>query len=172
MSGQVEANMAGVITFQLCGQIFGLPVETVREVVPIAWLDRPPHMPSMVQGILNLGGQAVPVLRLDKLLSLSNGSYGLDASILIMRDEHEAGRPLGLLVEHVDGVRAAEQFTAMGYSLKEAFNACVCDQLERDGVIVQLLSWRNILLVEERQRLADFQAVAEARLADLWTTEL
>ena len=167
MNGQASADLVGVITFRLCGQSFGLPVGTVREVVPIAWLDRPPRMPSLVQGILNLGGRAVPVLRLDKALGLRDGTYGLDASILIMRDDHEAGRPLGLLVEHVDGVRAIEDFTAMGFVDRTSFNACLTEQLERDGTVVQLLSWRNILLVEERQRLAEFQGLAQARLADL-----
>ncbi|MDO8606663.1 MAG: chemotaxis protein CheW [Phaeospirillum sp.] len=163
--------MVGVITFRLCGKSFGLPVGTVREVVPIAWLDRPPHMPSMVQGILNLGGQAVPVLLLDKLLGLDGAVYGLDASILIMRDDHEAGRPLGLLVEHVDGVRAVEDFTTMGFADRHSFNGCLSDQLERDGKVVSLLAWQKILLVEERERVADFQALAQARLADLSTAE-
>ena len=171
MNGHPSEALTGVITFRLCGQSFGLPVGSVREVVPIAWLDRPPQMPSLIQGVLNLGGQAVPVLRLDKALGLGDGTYGLDASILIMRDDDGAGRPLGLLVEHVDGVCAAEEFTAMGLSDRASFNACLADQLERDGKVVPLLSWRNILLVEERRRLEDFQARAQARLADLAAVE-
>lgn len=171
MTGQESGDIVGVITFRLCGQSFGLPVGTVREVVPIAWLDRPPHMPSMVQGVLNLGGQAVPVLRLDKLLGLQDATYGLDASILIMRDDQTTGRPLGLLVEHVDGVRSPDDFTTLGFADRQSFNACLADQLERDGKVIQLLSWRNILLVEERRRLADFQAMAQARLADLRVAE-
>lgn len=171
MSGQSNVDLVGVITFRLCGRSFGLPVGTVREVVPIAWLDRPPQMPGMVQGVLNLGGQAVPVLRLDKLLGLEDGVYGLDASILIMREDQAAGRSLGLLVEHVDGVLAADRFTTMGFSDRGSFNACLSDQLDCDGKVVQLLSWRNILLVEERQRLADFQAMAQARMAELRVVE-
>ena len=54
-------SVSGIAVFRLVGQGFGLPVEDVREVVPVAWLDRPPHLSSMVEGILNLGGQAVPV---------------------------------------------------------------------------------------------------------------
>ena len=164
MAGDSNSDLSGVITFRLCGHAFGLPVSSVREVVPVAWLDRPPHMPSLVQGVLNLGGQAVPVLRLDKLLGLGDGRYGMDASILVMR---ESDRPLGLLVEHVDGVRAADDFTAMGLSEKGSFNGCLSDHLERDGKVLQLLSWRNILLVEERQRLTEFQALAQSRLAEL-----
>lgn len=171
MSGQASADLVGVITFRLCGRSFGLPVGAVREVVPIAWLDRPPRMPSLVQGVLNLGGRAVPVLRLDKLLGLGDGSYALDASILVMRHADETGQTLGLLVEHVDGVRPADQFSPMGLSDRTSFNACLSDQLERDGAVVQLLSWDNILLAEERRRLADFQVQAQARLEDLGVAE-
>ncbi|WP_239988699.1 chemotaxis protein CheW [Paramagnetospirillum kuznetsovii] len=160
------SGLNGVVTFRLCGQVFGLPVEAVREVVPIAWLDRPPQTPSMVQGVLNLGGRAVPVLRLDRLLGLGDGTYGIDASILIMRAV-EGEQPLGLLVEHVDGVRPMDGFTTMGFFDGVTFNGCLADQLDFGGQVVQLLAWRNLLLAEERHRLADFQAMTQARLAEL-----
>lgn len=159
------AGLAGVVTFQLCGQTFGLAVGDVREVVPVAWLDRPPQMPSVVQGVLNLGGKAVPVLRLDRLLGLGDGHYGLDSSILIMRETAGDPRVLGLLVEHVDNVRAVETFAALGVPGSQSFNSCLADQLTLGETVVQLLSWSNILLAEERDRLADFSARAEERLA-------
>ncbi|CAA7624915.1 chemotaxis protein CheW [Magnetospirillum sp. SS-4] len=159
-------SLAGVVTFRLCGQTFGLAVGDVREVVPVAWLDRPPRMPGIVQGVLNLAGTAIPVLRLDRLLGLEDGRYGIDASILVMRDSGDA-RPLGLLVEHVDGVRAAEAFSPLGMPEAQSFNGCVVDQLAADGGMAYLLSWRNVLLAEERARLADFQACAQERLAAL-----
>lgn len=164
MSGDGATESLGVIVFRLCGQIFGLPVGSVREVVPIVWLETPPRMPAMVRGILNLGGRAVPILRLDRLLGLGDGCYGLDASILIMRGG-EAQATLGLLVEHVDGVRADEDFTSLGLQSGQSFNDCLSDQLDRAGQRLSLLSWRHILLAEERVRLAEFQAEAQARLA-------
>ncbi len=166
MSGQNVATLNGVITFQLCGLIFGLPVESVREVVPIALLDHPPQTPSLVQGILNLGGRAVPVLRLDRLLGLDDGQYSIDASILIMR--HGPEEPaLGLLVEHVDGVREAERFSPMGFPEQGSFNGCLAEQLGFEGQTVLLLAWRNLLLAEECRRLADFQSRTQKRLEQL-----
>lgn len=95
-------ELHSLVIFRLDGQIFAVPVDAVREVVPYAWLAQPPRMPAFVQGVLNLGGTAVPVLRLDHLLGLARGTIGLGASILIMKT---TGAPLGLLVEHVDGVQ-------------------------------------------------------------------
>jgi purine-binding chemotaxis protein CheW len=163
-----NADLDGLITFRLCGQGFAFPVEAVREVVPIAWLATPPHMPAIVQGILNFGGTAVPVLRLDRVLGLADGQYGLDASILLMRSPiGDEATPVGLLVEHVDGVRAAAGFTVMAFSDRRSFNGCLAGELERDGVVRHLLSWERVLLTEERLWLADFQAKHRERLADL-----
>ncbi|OAN53710.1 chemotaxis protein [Paramagnetospirillum marisnigri] len=164
MSGQNVASLSGIITFRLCEQVFGVPVHSVREVVPLAWLDRPPQLPSLVHGVLNLGGRAVAVLRLDRLLGLGDGRYDLDASILIMRDDG-AGRGLGLLVEHVDGVRSAELFSPMGDAGQDSFNGCVSEHLDLQGQAVRLLSWDRLLLEEERRRLTEFQAQAQDRLA-------
>ncbi len=166
MSGQNVASLSGIVTFRLCEQVFGVPVDSVREVVPLVWLDHPPQLPSVVHGVLNLGGRAVAVLRLDRLLGLDDGRYGLDASILIMRDD-AAGRGLGLLVEHVDGVRAVELFSPMGAAGQESFNGCVSEHLDLQGQAVRLLSWDRLLLVEERRRLDEFRARAQDRLARL-----
>ncbi len=157
----------GVVTFLLGGQAFGLPVGTVREVVPNAWLDQPPHMPTVVEGILNLGGRAVPVLRLDRLLGVDDCRFGIDASILVMRDDGPGAPVLGLLVDHVDGVRSADYFTTMDFPDRRSFNGCLTDQLECVGGTVFLLDWRKILLAEEKIRVAEFGLAAQARLAAL-----
>ncbi|KIM00378.1 hypothetical protein CCC_01533 [Paramagnetospirillum magnetotacticum MS-1] len=158
-------DISGVVVFRLAGQGFGLPVESLREVVPVAWLDHPPHLSAMVEGVLNLGGQAVMVLRLARLLGLEGGRYGLDASILVMRPGEGEGL-LGLLVEHVDGVRDKGDFTSMGLAPGQSFNNCLAEVLERDGQAVNLLAWDRVLLEQERSRLAEFQIRAQARLDD------
>lgn len=161
-SGEI---LDSLVFFRLGGQSLALPVDSVAEVVPIAWLDRPPQMPPVVEGILNLGGVAVPVLRLDRMLGLGPARFGLDASILIMKGS--AG-PLGLQVEHVDGVRRAAGFSTAAVEPAQSFNGCIAGQVVEQGATAALLlSWPRLMLEEERVRLADFQARAQARLADL-----
>lgn len=156
-----------LVTFTLGGETFALGVDVVREVVPIAWLARPPNMPRAVEGVLDLGGQAVPVLRLDRLLGLAEGTHGLDASILIMRENlGRNGQPMGLLVDHVDGVRPVTAFTRMPLAPEQSFNGCVAALLGDGDGAWHLLSWDRILLAEERARLVEFQARAQERLAE------
>lgn len=165
MSSQ-RTDISGIVVFRLGGQGFGLPVEDVREVVPVAWLDRPPHLSAMVEGVLNLGGQAIPVLRLDRLLGLEDGRYGLDASILVMRALEREGT-LGLLVEHVDGVRRLEDLSPLGLPPGQSFNDCLAEVLEGEGRTFGLLAWERILLEQERARLAEFQQRVQDRLTEL-----
>lgn len=152
------------VIFRLGGQSFALPTGTVDEVVPFAWLAQPPRMPAFVRGVLNLGGTAVPVLRLDRLLGLPDGRYGLDASILIMKAENGL---LGLLVEHVDGVHGAAEFQNLPFDAGHSFQGCVTSQLQGPLQQTALLSWEAILVREERLRLEDFQRQLDSRLAEL-----
>lgn len=162
-------DLHSVVIFRLGGQIFGIPVAEVREVVPYAWLEQPPRMPTFIQGVLNLGGLAVPVLRLDVLLGMPPAAIGLDSSILIMKTP---GAPLGLLVEHVEGVRGTADFQYTAIDDRQSFQGCLAGQLHSATTTapmgtVNVLSWRKVLLEEEGRRVEQFQQGAQERLAQL-----
>lgn len=162
----MDRDLDSVVVFRLDGQPFALPAQDVREVVPIAWLATAPRMSSFMQGILNLGGVAVPVLRLDMLLGVAQARFGLDASILIMRGES----PLGLLVERVESVRRVSAFQSLAVDPARSFNGCVAAELapaEGGGDPIPLVRWQNVLLAEERARADEFQAEVQARLGEL-----
>lgn len=161
MSGDIQSGLHGLVAFRLGERGFALPVDDVAEVVPIARLGRPPQMPAAVEGILNLAGQAVPVLRLDRLLGLAEGHYGLSASILVMRGR----RTLGLLVERVDRVLGAADLQVLPVAAADSFNGCVAAELAQGGDLRHLLSWDRLLLEQERQRLEDFAVREQDRLA-------
>jgi purine-binding chemotaxis protein CheW len=160
MAGDLES----IIHFTVSGQPFALSVDVVREVVPIAWMAKPVGMPSIVHGVLNLGGVAVPVLRADLLLGLVPFALGLDASVLIMKG---AEPPLGLLVEHVEGVRSAAAYGVLPLNEAQSFRGCVEAQLDGAGEVLPLLSWPRLLLEEERTRLAEFQQRSAKRLDEM-----
>lgn len=157
-------DLHSVVIFRLDGQLFAIPVSEVREVVPYAWLGRPPLMPSFVQGVLNLAGVAVPVLRLDNLLGLPPSTIGLDASILIMKTSAE---PLGLLVEHVEGVRPGAEFQFNPVDDRQSFQGCLGGQLHGPQGDIHLISWQKVLMEEESRRLDHFRQSAQARLAEM-----
>ena len=88
-------------------------------------------------------------------------SFGEIAPWQSMLDRHSE-----LFLDMVEGSR-------IGFVSREASGILPGKHL--DGVKVAtdvpLLAWQKILLVEERQRLADYQALSQARLADLHAVE-
>lgn len=169
MAALSASNLLSLVVFRVGSDSFAVPVDAVAEVVPIAWLARPPHMPSIVHGVLNLGGTAVPVLRSDRLLGLADLRFGLDATILVMKTSapHDKASPLGLLVGRVDGVRPAAAFQVMPLADQQSFQGCLAAELDGPGGIVHLIDWEKILLEEERLRVGEFQRRTQDRLAEL-----
>lgn len=163
MNAVAATDLDSVVIFRLGGHALAVRVEAVREVVPVAWLSKPPQMPSIVQGVLDLAGTAVPVLRLDALLGIDDARFGLEASILIMRGDE----PLGLLVEHVDGVRRTQDDRVLPVDDARSYNGCLEGLLHGADGLVPLVAWDRLLLEEERHRLTDFQTRTQARLGEL-----
>src|SRR5437870_5247918 len=90
-----------LLVFHLGGQAYGIGLHEVQEVVPMAQLSRPPSLPSVLAGFLNLAGTAVPVLRLDRLFELPEITPGRYTPLLILRNPDYR---LALMVEKVSRI--------------------------------------------------------------------
>lgn len=172
MQAAAVGDGRAVVIFHLGGHAFAFESQMVAEVVPNAWLARPPALPSMVAGLLDLGGVAVTVLRGDHALDLPEQTFGLAASILIMRQTEDAARGLsdrvvGVLVGRVDGVRDLASCQILPLSEELSFRSLVLAQLQVGGDVVHLLDWKRVLDAEEVLRLSDFHDRA-LRRSDLW----
>ena len=65
-----EAADQRFLTFFLDGRSYGLPLAQVAEISPLRPLNRLPHMPRAVEGILELRGRVVPIMNLRERMSL------------------------------------------------------------------------------------------------------
>lgn len=86
------------VRFSVAGDMFALPSALAREIVRYARLTRVPGVSRAVQGVLNLRGEAVPVLHVSERLGLGETRINLKTPILIVR-VHDWS--VGLLVERV-----------------------------------------------------------------------
>ena len=89
------------MTFVLNERTYGIPLRHVAEITPLRELNRLPHMPKAVQGILDLRGRVVPVMSLRERMSLPPLDPALVPTILVL---DLAGTATGLLVDAVDAV--------------------------------------------------------------------
>ena len=94
------------MTFHLDGRTYGLPLRFVAEICPHRELNRMPHMPKAVEGLLDLRGRVIPVVNLRIRMGLPPLEAGRTGSILVL---DLAGTSTGLLVDGVDAVLPVEE---------------------------------------------------------------
>jgi purine-binding chemotaxis protein CheW len=153
-----------LLLFHLAGQAYGLPLSQVREVVLLAELSRPPDLPIVVAGFLNLGGIAIPVLRLNHLFGLPPQPTGLYTPLILLRHPDS---PLALLVDRVDRILSVSTEAVVALPENHSFNDCVEGVATVEDRLILLLSPERILLEKEQQCLAEFQYREQARLRGL-----
>src|SRR5258708_35758362 len=134
----------------------------------MAQLSRPPGLPAPLEGILNLAGTAIPVLRLDRLLALPEQPPGL-YSMLILLKGVSSGR-IAILVDRVSEILPLPESAFLPIADDHSFNACAEAAVTVRGEVVHVLSPARILLDQGREALAEYQATAQRRLHD-WKPE-
>jgi len=99
---KVDESPSQYLTFLLDGRVYGIPMEDVAEITPNLPLNRIPHLPRGVEGVLDLRGSLLPVLNLRVRLGLPTEGAPEPANILVVgQEEHR----IGLLVDSVQSVR-------------------------------------------------------------------
>lgn len=160
-----------IILFDVRGIACALRRSHVRELLPLPHLSRPPALPRPVAGFFNLGGTAVPVLRLDVLFGLEREAESREASLyrhLILLDGLSPAGPAALLVDRVLDVADRHEAQLSPVRPENSLNGCVEAEIEHSGRLVHLLSLERILFAEEKQALAELGRQAQTRLSE-WT---
>jgi purine-binding chemotaxis protein CheW len=161
---RLAARAESFLLFHLPDALCGLPLSAIRQIVPMALLARPPGMPSLLEGFLDLAGTAVPVVRLDRLFRLPELVLGLYTPVVILNASEDR---IALVVESVRGIVAVPPGDVRSGFDGGSFNDCVEGEATVGGLAVHLLSPARLLLEKERQCLAELQAVEQDRLREL-----
>jgi chemotaxis signal transduction protein len=115
-----------------------------------------------VEGLLDLRGAAIPVVRLERLLSLAEAAPRLSSLLIVLRPE-DGG--LALLADEVTGIRELSPEERLEAPAATSFNGCVDGTALDSGDPLYLLSLERLLLLRERQAAEHFQALEQARMA-------
>jgi purine-binding chemotaxis protein CheW len=89
------------ISFRVAGQLLGIPVQMVQEVLTAQRITRVPLAPAEVAGFLNLRGQIVTAVDLRARLDLEAREPGAAVMNVVVQDE---GELFSLLVDEVGDV--------------------------------------------------------------------
>lgn len=129
----------------------------------MAELLHPPGLPSPLEGVLNLAGSAIPVLRLDRLLPLSPITPGLYSMLIVVKGISNSR--IALLVDRVSEIVSIPEREFVPVGAESSFNSCSEAAAQLRGESIHLLSPARILLEEERAALSRFQTIAQQRLS-------
>lgn len=90
-----------VLVFELAPQRYALPLDAVREVLPLATLVRLPQAPIGFAGLLRLRGTLLPIIDLRHCLDLPEIIAAVDHRIIVTLYQ---GAQLGFQVDAVHGL--------------------------------------------------------------------
>ncbi|QTA88663.1 chemotaxis protein CheW [Desulfonema magnum] len=93
------------LTFRLGEEMFALEINKVREVLDITVITKVPRMPDLLKGVINLRGDAVPVIDLRLSLDMKASQETPDTCIVIVELEIDGElTQMGLLADSVEEV--------------------------------------------------------------------
>ncbi len=147
-----------------CGQrLCALDRKAVREVTPLPELSLPPSLPASVEGVMNLGGEAVLVVDLARLLGIDPDADvdPIYRHVVVLQQGESV---IGLLVDRVADVTSVAADAVMPADAATTLNDCVTGQVEIAGETAHVLDADRILLEAERVRFADIQRAEQTRL--------
>jgi purine-binding chemotaxis protein CheW len=153
------------VTLGIEREIFGVPVESVLEIVDMRQVFRVPETPAYMLGLIDLRGRSVPVLDLRTKLGLPSIPAGETTRILVI-ELVVCGRPLvlGLVADRVFEVMALdakdiEPAPDIGVRWRSDYIRGVG---HRDGRFVIIFDLPRLFSTEEAIAIASAPAPAQA----------
>jgi purine-binding chemotaxis protein CheW len=148
--------MTQFCTFTLAGQLFGIDVGEVQEVVLPQEMTRVPLAPAIVRGLINLRGQIVMAIDLRKRLGLPPRKVGEQPINLVARSEHGA---VSFLIDEIRDVVTVDDSRreATPDTVRQAIREVVRGVYKLEG---------RLLLVLDKERVLTGEPVPAARSSD------
>jgi purine-binding chemotaxis protein CheW len=144
-----------LVTFRLGQETYALPLEPVVQIVPMVTITSLPEIDDPVAGVINVRGQAVPVVDMRWHIGLEQASYLLHTPIILIRIGQST---VGLVVDEVLdvlGLAAGELIQPAAILPQGLSQAPVLDALAPiSGHLAPLLDPEHLFRPEQRQALA------------------
>lgn len=161
--GSEWAGVRTLVTIRCGERLCALDRAVVQEVTPLPELSRPPSLPASVEGVMNLGGEALLIVDLVRLLDIAPNA-DVDPVYRHVVVLHQVDGAAGLLVDRVEDVASVADDAIMPADSATTINDCITGQVEIGGEVVHLLDAERIFLAAERARFSDIQQIEQARL--------
>jgi len=149
---RADAPPSQYLTFSLAGEMFGVGILNVKEIIEFGNLTEIPMMPAFIRGVINLRGSVVPVIDLSARFGGKSAAAGRRTCIVIVEVADEDTRhDIGIMVDAVSEVleipgREIEPPPSFGARIRADF---IFGMGKVAGKFVILLNIDQVLSVEE-----------------------
>ena len=149
-----------LLTFQLQGELFGLEILKVKELIEYNGITKVPMVPDYIRGVINLRGSVVPVVDLLYLFSKTPSQITKKSCIIIVESMMGEGSEAwtGILVDNVNEVidvsgKDIEPPPAFGTNIRTKF---ILGMAKVGEEIIILLDMEYLLSFDELAGLSQF----------------
>jgi len=91
-----------LVTFEVGGEEFGVDIQNVQEINRLTEITKVPRAPAFVEGVINLRGKVIPVVNLNKRLTLEGRGRDKNARIIVVETDDK--KTLGFIVDSVSKI--------------------------------------------------------------------
>lgn len=155
------AEAAQYLTFTLDGELFGVRILAVKEIIEYGGVTPVPMMPATIRGVINLRGAVVPVMDLAARFGRPAGEVGRRSCIVIVElaagDDGQQHQVIGLMVDAVNAVQdiaAGDIEPAPGFGMRIA-PRFIAGMGKVGGRFVILLDIQQVLSINEMLALRE-----------------
>lgn len=118
---EMENTASKYLTFKVSGELFGMEIDNVNEIIEYSDMTRVPLAPPHIRGVSNLRGNVVPIIDLAVRLGKERGDVTKRSCIVIVEMDDDGEKiDIGFVVDevdevldiHADAIEPAPQFGA------------------------------------------------------------
>jgi purine-binding chemotaxis protein CheW len=137
-TGALSGAAERLLTFEVAGGLFALPIEGVLEVVDMGRVTCIPTMPTEVGGVVNYHGDALPLLRSPSILDVDGAAVAEPSSFLVITDRGSDAARLGVPVDRVLGL-------VDGSAARSGSGEVVAERRSIDGRVASVLDPKQLV---------------------------
>lgn len=152
MTVETEEMKGRFLTFHLDGEVFGIGIQHVTEIIGLQTINKLPETPDYIQGVINLRGKIIPVIDMGIKFGREKSDYTDRTCIVVIETQQLSA---GLIVDHVSEVMAIEE---ANIAPPPDVNGSACCRYingvgKVDGKVVILLDCEQIFNNQETQMI-------------------
>jgi len=91
-----------LVTFELNGELYGVEVLSVKEIIRMTGITHMPNAPDFVEGVIDLRGTVIPIVNMRLRFFMPSKEVDSQSRILVM--EMKSGKLVGFIVDAVSEV--------------------------------------------------------------------